>query len=180
MKKISILLLALFPLLLYSCIKDESQDGEIENYIRVGDKLPEFILKNTAGDEMNSQELEGKITLLVFFLTTCPDCERELPVIEETWKNLHENPDYRLVAISRAESAAAVTAYWEKNSFTMPFYLDPKRDVFSLFANSTIPRVYLVNRERVVTWMAIEEIKLNSKQLTMKVNELMNTPHTTS
>ena len=55
----------------------------------------------------------------------------------------------------------------------MPFYLDPNEKVFSLFANSTIPRVYLVNRENIVTWMAVEQMSLSAKQLIGKIEQIM-------
>ena len=173
MKIISITLLTLFSLLFSSCVKDKDQDGEIENYIEPGDKLPDFTVKNAAGEELNSKELEGHVTLLVFFMTTCPDCERELPKIEDTWKQLHENTSFRLVTVSRVETVSSVSNYWEKNKFTMPFYLDPERKAFDLFANSTIPRIYLVNRENVVTWMAIEEMELTTEQLIVKIDKLI-------
>ena len=76
MKIISVILLTLFALLFSSCVKDKDQEGEIENYIEAGDKLPDFTVKNAAGEELNSEELEGQVTLLVFFVTTCSDCER--------------------------------------------------------------------------------------------------------
>ena len=55
----------------------------------------------------------------------------------------------------------------------MPFYLDPDKKVFSLFANSTIPRVYLVNPENIVTWMAVEQMDLSAKQLIGKIEQIM-------
>ena len=173
MKIISVILLTLFALLFSSCVKDKDQDDEIENYIKAGDQLPDFTVKNAAGEELNSEQLKGHVTLLVFFMTTCPDCERELPKIEGIWQQLHENTDFKLVTVSRAETASDVNKYWSKNEFKMPFYLDPAREVFSLFANSTIPRVYLVNRENIVTWMAIEEMELTTEQLIEKIEELI-------
>ena len=56
----------------------------------------------------------------------------------------------------------------------MPFYLDPDEKVFSLFANSTIPRVYLVNRDNIVTWMAVEQMNLSTEQLIQKIEQLIN------
>lgn len=173
MKVISVTLLVLSSLFLSSCVKDKDQDGKIENYIEVGDKLPNFTVKNTAEEELNNEQLKGHVTLLVFFMTTCPDCERELPKIEGIWQQLHENTDFKLIAISRVETASTVNQYWEKQQFKMPFYLDPEREVFSLFANSTIPRIYLVNRENIVTWMAIEETELTTEQLIEKIEELI-------
>lgn len=173
MKTTPTILLLLVTLFLSSCIRDKNEDEEIKNYINVNDILPKFTVKNTTGEELKSEDLKGHVTLLVFFVTTCQDCERELPKIEEVWKKLHENPDFKLVTISRAETASTVNKYWEKKEFTMPFYLDPEREVFSLFANSTIPRVYLTNRDNKVTWMAIEDMESFTDQLIEKIETLI-------
>ena len=177
MQKIIFIFLLLSPALFSTCVKDKDKPEEMENYINVGDKLPEFTVKNTDGDELKSQDFTGRITLLVFFMTTCPDCQRELPKIEQIWENLKENPDFRLVTIARAEKAEVISQFWEKHQFKMPFYLDPDRQVFSLFANNTIPRVYLIDKENVVTWMAIEEMPFTAQQLVEKIEEMIPPHH---
>ncbi|RHR74730.1 TlpA disulfide reductase family protein [Odoribacter sp. AF15-53] len=173
MQKIIFIFLLLSPALFSACVKDKDKPEEMANYINVGDKLPEFTVKNTDGEELKSQDFTGRVTLLVFFMTTCPDCQRELPKIEQVWENLKENPDFRLVPIARAEKAEVISQFWEKHQFEMPFYLDPDRQVFSLFANNTIPRIYLINRENVVTWMAIEDMSLTALQLKEKIEKLI-------
>ena len=177
MQKIIFILLLLSPALFSACVKDKDKPEEMENYINVGDKLPEFTVKDIDGKELKSQDFTGQITLLVFFMTTCPDCQRELPKIEQVWENLKGNPDFRLVTIARAEKAEVIRQFWEKHRFEMPLYLDPDRQVFSLFANNTIPRVYLVDRENVVTWMTIEEMSLTAQQLEEKIEEMITPPH---
>ena len=106
-------------------------------------------------------------------MKTCGDCKRELPKIDSVWNELKDQPTFRLVTISRGETAEVVNAFWKEQNFTMPFYLDPDKKVFSLFANSTIPRVYLVNRENIVTWMAVEQMDLSAKQLIEKIEQIM-------
>ena len=152
MKTIFVTLLA-FTLLLLSCIKDEKED--VINYIEENDKLPEFTVKSPTGEELHSDDLSGNTTLLVFFVTTCGDCKRELPKIDSVWNEMKDHPTFRLVTISRGETTEVVNAF------------------FSLFANSTIPRVYLVNRENIVTWMAVEQMSLSAKQLIGKIEQIM-------
>ena len=173
MLKIPFIFTLLFLTLFSSCINEKDKSEEIENYILVNDKLPEFTVKNIDNEELKSQEFNGRVTLLVFFVTTCPDCQRELPKIEQVWENLKDTPDFRLVTISREEKVDVISKFWKEHQFDMPFYLDPDRQVFSLFANSTVPRIYLVNRENVVTWIAIEEMSLSAKQLEEKINEMI-------
>ena len=117
MKTIFVTLLA-FILLLLSCIKDEKED--VINYIEENDKLPEFTVKSATGEELHSEDLSGNTTLLVFFVTTCGDCKRELPKIDSVWNELKDQPTFRLVTISRGETAEVVNAFWKEQNFTMP------------------------------------------------------------
>ena len=165
-------LIITMSLLFFACIQEEGENEITVNHIHVNDHVPAFIVKDTTGTDFSSQQFVGKQTLLVFFGTYCSDCQQVLPVIEEVWKELKDTPDFLLAAISREESADDVLEYWEKNQFTMPFYLDTHRDAFSLFANNTIPRIYIINADNVVVWMSVESLPLSAQELVQKIKEL--------
>lgn len=162
--------IVIMTLLLFSCIKDD--ENETINYINVNSQIPTFAVEDTAGNTFSSKQFIGKQSLLVFFGTYCPDCKQVLPVIEEVWKELKDDPRFLLVTISRKETAEAVSNYWEENQFTMPFYLDTRGEVFSLFANNTIPRIYIINPDNEVVWMAVEFLDISAKELIQKIKGL--------
>lgn len=86
---------------------------------------------------------------------------------------MKKDDKFQLVTISREETAETVSEYWKKNQFTMPFYLDPTRgNVFALFANNTIPRIYLIGPEENVVWMSVESLDISAKDLINKIREL--------
>lgn len=170
-KQLFTLILTL-PLFFSSCLGDKDHPEQTENHVQVNDTLPDFTVKNAEGEELHTNELKGHVTLLVFFITTCPDCQRELPKIESLWETLKNDPDFALVTISRGETTATVNEFWKKQKFTMPFYLDPDKIAFLQFANSTVPRLYLTNQENKVIWMAIEELQITPEQILEKIREL--------
>ena len=49
--------------------------------------------------------------------------------------------------IGREHTDADLKKYNERKKFTFPLYPDPKREVFSLFADQSIPRAYLFDKE---------------------------------
>ena len=143
------------------------------NNVNVGNQVPPFAVEDTTGNKFSSNQFLNKQSLLVFFGTYCPDCKRVLPVIEEVWKELRNDSKFQLITISREETAEAVSEYWKENQLTMPFYLDPTYgDVFSLFANNTIPRIYLINQNKEVVWMAVESLDMSAKELIEMIKEL--------
>lgn len=158
-------------MMLFSCIKDDEGNEEVINYIKVNDQIPTFAVADTTGNMFSSKQFLGKQSLLVFFGTFCPDCQQVLPTIETVWKKLKDDPQFILVPISREEQAEVVADYWEKHQFTMPFYLDSDRSVFNLFANNTIPRIYIINSKNIVTWMSVESLDLSADELIQKIKE---------
>lgn len=172
----TLVLILSMSFLLCSCIKEAGGNESMINRININDHIPAFTVTDTAGNAFNSRQFLDKQSLLVFFGTYCPDCKKVLPVIEEVWKELKSDPSFLLVPISREETAEKISEYWKDNRFTMPFYIDPNAAdpdlaVFYLFANSTIPRIYIINPDSKVTWMSIESLDLSAEELIRKIKE---------
>ena len=140
---------------LYSCepvIENTEPDSET---IHVGDKLPFFTIKTSQGDSLSTNDLLGKPTVLVFFHTMCGDCQRELPIIESLYQKYGK--EVRFICISREQTDEEVAAYWEKHQLSIPYSAQTDRSVFSLFASSTIPRIYITDTTNTITAIFIEK-----------------------
>jgi peroxiredoxin len=167
MKKIRACLTLISLTVLSSCIEEGATSGS-ENYVKVGGKVPDFEVSGPEGLHFSSAELTGRRSLIVLFSPTCSDCRRELPKIDSVWNKLDSDDSYRIVNISRALSFES-DALWLQMGFSMPYYYDPDKTIFHLFANTYVPRIYFVNPQGVVTDMAIEKLPLNSDQIIEKL-----------
>ncbi len=127
--------------------------------VDVGDPVPEFMLD----DLVSPRDFVGQRSLIVFFVSTCPDCRRELPVIDEACRDL---PDLQAIAISRGE--ALDPGEWPYPS--LHYYADPTASIYGLFAEHTVPRVYLIDESGTIVWKAIERLPANFKQT---INEIL-------
>lgn len=148
MKSKVLLLLYIVLLSVSSCITDDDDPGDFA--LVPGDALPEFSVRMNDGKTLDTQSFLGKVGVIVFFHTDCPDCQKELPVIQKVYDTYKENPDVLLSCISRSESGSEVQAYWEKHSFTLPFSAQNDDAVFSLFASHTIPRILITDKEGII------------------------------
>lgn len=135
-------------LCLPSCIRDDSPSGE--EGIRRGDKLPDFSVLLSDDTRISTSDLEGVVSVLVFFHTSCPDCQQELPVVQRLYDCYRDNPQVKIYCISREESAGEVAAYWLANGLTMPYSPQPDREVYDLFSEQGIPRVYVSDKQLMV------------------------------
>lgn len=98
--------------LLFSCIREEVPAGE--NIVEPGDMLPDFSVVLNDGSELSTQSLKGKVAVLIFFHTECPDCQKELPVIQQLYEEYAANEEVAIYAISREEGEEEVADYWER------------------------------------------------------------------
>ena len=166
----SIICLFSTTLPLFSCepvIENTEPDPDT---IHMGDKLPFFSIKTSQGDSLSTEDFLGKATVLVFFHTMCGDCQRELPVVENLYKKYGKT--VRFVCISREQSDEEVADYWEKHQLTIPYSAQTDRSIFSLFASSTIPRIYITDATNTITNIFIEQA--DEKELEAAVKQHTN------
>lgn len=144
MNKLFLPILLALPLV--SCSMME--EGDTPDKIKVGDRLPAFVITMHDGAVVHSGDLRGKPALIVLFNTTCGDCQRELPGLNARY--LQHGTDTTFVAIAREQADSIVAAYWEEQGLSIPFSAQEDRRVYELFATSGIPRIYISDANGVV------------------------------
>ena len=115
--------------------------------VKVGDKLPEFIMDFPDGYQINSKDLIGNVTMLQFTASWCHVCREEMPHIEkEIWK-VYKKVDLNVIGVDRDESAEVINKFAKEVKVTYPIALDLGADIFALFAdrNSGITRNIIVD-----------------------------------
>ena len=116
--------------------------------LKAGDALPEFELKSSVYGNINPVDLKGKVVLISLFATWCGPCQKELAEVQSTlWPKYKDNPNFVMLVIGREHTDDDLQKYNERKKFTFPLYPDPKREVFSLFAEKSIPRTYLFGKD---------------------------------
>lgn len=160
MKHFSFLLsLLLAIIVLTSCIAEKnSQPADTGNVIEIGAPLPDFEVTTLSGEVISGAELRRKPAIVCFFHTGCGDCQRELPLLEQLYKNYGSL--YPFVCIGREQEATEVAVYWKDNALTLPVAPQPDRKVYSLFARHTIPRIYMTDEKGIVRAQFIESATL--------------------
>ncbi len=153
MRKIIVLFLLFFSVTCLWAQNDEKQAAEKANIVKVGQVVPNFSFAGASGEKIPFSKYKGKVSVIVFFATWCGPCRMELPHIEkEIWNKYRDNKNFALFIFGREHSQVEVDRFKNDNHYSMPFYADPKRGVYSKFAKNYIPRIYLVNSNGKVTF----------------------------
>ena len=117
--------------------------------VQVGDPVPSFSVTLQDGSVFESLNPASWPAVIVFFHTSCVDCQTTLPVIQQAYDRF-QSMGVRFVCIARAEGSAQIQNFWQSHRLTLPWSAQEDRSVYSLFAASRIPRVYVVDRTGVV------------------------------
>lgn len=156
-RKICVALACLFAVAMVSCVTDDDKVTSI----KVGERIPQFSVVLDDGSSLSSSDLQGHRSLIVFFNTSCPDCRRELPVLQRVYDQAPAGS--RIVCISREEDSESVAAYWAASGLTLPYSAQTDRAVYSKFASGIIPRIYAVD-ENLTVIAAFSDTDMPSEQ----------------
>ncbi|NOZ62864.1 MAG: TlpA family protein disulfide reductase [Calditrichaeota bacterium] len=137
-----------------------------------GQQVPEFKVTTLAGKEVAINDLKGKVVLINFFATWCPPCKAEMPHLEkEIWQKYKNRDDFFLISIGREHKAEELVKFKKQKGFTFPIAPDPKRGVYSLFAEKMIPRNYVIDKDGKI---ALQEIGYNEELFSQLKSTLEN------
>ena len=134
-----ILAFPLFVLLSTSCIKDNT-DEEYE--LSTGDAIPDFTVTMNDGSVVRGSDLRKGNSLIMFFHTDCPDCQGTLPSVKKIYDEFLSK-GLKFALISRGQLAGPIQEYWDSQGYDMPYSAQADRKIYSLFASSRVPRVYV-------------------------------------
>ena len=124
--------------------------------IKVGDNLPSFQVTMNNGDVISNETLQGNISVIVFFHTSCPDCQEILPIIQQLYDE-YQSKEVQFVLISRECDAEEIQTYWDSKGLSLPYSAQEDRTIFNLFASTRIPRIYIADKDSMVRYIFTDD-----------------------
>lgn len=137
-------LLIFFSLgLLSSCLNNDDDTINEQEFVKVGDAVPEFHLIGDNGQTISSASMLGQVYLLSFFDTGCRDCQKEFPILQQIYdKYKGVLPVFN---VPRSQTADEVKEYWSETGLSMPVYTPTDKSLYYKFATRGIPRIYIID-----------------------------------
>lgn len=119
---------------------------------------PSWTLKDLSGKTLSSKDFAGRVVLLDFFATWCPDCVKSAPVLQAE----HESGKARglsVVGVLVEDDAKDAAKLAKEKGLTYPIVVDSRRKAFSAFGVRGIPTTVLIDargRERARWFGALD------------------------
>ena len=150
-KTVHIIFLMLAVLCLAGCIKED-----LGTDLKVGDSLPDFSVTMNDGTLVSDESLKGSVSCVVFFHTSCPDCQATLPAVQSAYDEYHHK-GVAFTLISRAQSADDIDVFWKEKGLNMPYSAQEDRYVYEKFASTRIPRVYICDKDGIIRYIFTDD-----------------------
>jgi thiol-disulfide isomerase/thioredoxin len=78
--------------------------------------------KDASGKALKLSELRGKVTIVHFWGSWCPPCQRELPELQRLHQSLGNSPDIKLVLLQVRENFATSKLAVKRHHLKLPLY----------------------------------------------------------
>jgi thiol-disulfide isomerase/thioredoxin len=123
----------------------------------------------TDGSSVNMSELRGKVVLVDFWASWCPDCIREMPAVRQIYQKYRDR-GLTIIGISLDKDEQALANFVARKLIPWPQYFDGKgweNDFATKYGVQAIPEMWLINQRGEVasTDISVEELERKTEQL---------------
>ena len=141
--------------------------------VKDGQKAPNFEVQMFDGSTVKLADLKGKVVLLNFWATWCPPCRAELARVQKEIIDRFEGKPFVFLPVSRGENRATVAAFREKMGYTFPMGLDTDGRVYAEYAETYIPRNFLIGKDGKVVKASVGYDEAEFAELIKEIEKLL-------
>ena len=118
---------------------------------KVGEQAPDFILTTYGGEEINTQNLRGKVVVLNFWASWCKPCEQEAADLETAWRYYQNSDDVIFLGVAYTDTPTESQKYLEKFEITYPNGDDLRTLISDAYRIRGVPETYIIDVDGVIT-----------------------------
>lgn len=108
---------------------------------------PEVRFATVSGEQFSTSQLQGKVVLVHFWATWCPDCLREMPKVVETYRR-YAPRGYEVVAVAVKSPPADVAGFAQRQRLPFKVALDSDGGLARAFGKVHVtPTSWLIGRD---------------------------------
>lgn len=136
-------------------------------------RAPDFELADLSGGVTRLSALRGKVVVLNFWATWCPECVEEMPSLN-AFANRYHSKDVIVLGISVDRSEEAVRKYLKIHPTTFTVLLDGNGDVFvTRYRTRALPTTVIVDRQGAIAARLAGRQNFLSRRITSLIDGLL-------
>lgn len=159
------------------CIReDDADDIGATTLVHEGDPAPDFTVGMLDGSTTTLSSHRGKVVLLTFWNTWCPECGREMANAPGELARRFTGADFVFLPVARCEPLRDVATFADKQGYDFPIGIDPDGSVYGLYATKYVPRNILIDRSGTVAASSTGYTPETFSELVNRIGELLRQP----
>ncbi|WP_026584172.1 thiol-disulfide oxidoreductase ResA [Bacillus sp. J33] len=124
--------------------------------VAVGEKAPDFVLTDMKGEKHRLSDYEGQGVFLNFWGTWCKPCEKEMPYMNNQYKQFKDQ-GVQVLAVNVGETDLAVNKFSDRYNLSFPIVIDKDTQVQSAYGINPLPATFLIDKDgKVVKYITGE------------------------
>lgn len=139
----------------------------------IGQKAPDFTLKDLSGNNISLSSYKGKTVLLNFWASWCPPCRAEMPSLNKL-NDLLKKRGFVILAVSTDKSVFDVKNYLKENpvNFTVliDYNLNVSRNLYKVFM---MPTTLLIDKKGIIVKKYFGEQDWSDPDLIREIEEFL-------
>lgn len=140
-------------------------------------RVPAFKLTSLEGKKFTQDDLNGKVTLMVFWASWCGTCKHELPGISGLQEKMKKQ-GFQVLAVGFSDAEANVRKYVTANprTFNFPVFYDTGDRVASQWDVRGTPTLFLIDKKGQIVLSHAGGGLLESRAFQKKLDTLILSP----
>ena len=139
----------------------------------VGDRLPDFEVVMNDGSVVDDDILSEGVSVVMFFHTSCPDCQQALPRMQQIYDEYISKGVY-FAFISREEGVVDIESYFKEKGLKLPYSAQNDRKVYEQFAQTRIPRIYICEKGGIIRYIFTDDPVPSYDQLKSSIEDIIH------
>ncbi len=136
--------IALIIVLTHSILAVPVAPWEVEDLM--GNKAPDFTLKDLNDKDVSLGDFEGKVILINFWATWCPPCKEEIPSLNQLYEK-YKDKEFVLVSISTDDSKKSIVKFARKYNIKFMVLHDKDSKVMRKYKGFSLPMSFLIDKK---------------------------------
>lgn len=156
-----------------SQIAESKQTPSLELQPYQGQQNLPLTLKNTVGERVNLQAMQGKVVLVNFWASWCPPCVHEMPSMAMLKQSLEDKP-FEILAVNLGESSQAIAEFQNKFPLNFPVLLDSTGTAVKDWQVFAYPSSYLIDAQGQIRYALFGGTDWMAGHHLEKINQLLD------
>ena len=125
----------------------------------IGEALPNFAFETADAKQKTSADFKGKKIVYVAWASWCPNCQQELPILNELRKDYQDSVEFVLInLLVKGETPEKAQAFLKEKRLEFNYYSDKEKSFQKALEIHSIPTMIFVDQEGNIK-NVIDEVK---------------------